>query len=163
MAEANRLAAFEIKESVLLANFKPKSSDEYLARLQGVVLKKQRLHETLLASYGTALANDGWAASTVVHPRDLELRRKSDVWLAEVKVVYNGNGTEAARAALAQLLEYRYFFYAPPLTPGMVAVFSEAVGLTHTRLLESLGVASVWRASNCWHGSHTALTAGLVP
>ena len=163
IAESNGLPLVVSDESNLLSNFKPKDASAYLVRLRGRVLRKERLHESLLASYGRAMYACGWRPVTTVHPRDLELRRQGEVWVAEVKLVYDGNATEAARAALAQLLEYRHFFYGPKGVTGMVAVFSEAIGGAHVELLESLGIASVWAVADGWAGGAIARRSGLIP
>jgi len=162
-AEARSLPLVVTSESDLLAHFKPKNGDEYVAHLSGRVLRKERLHESLLGRYGRAMAARGWQPVTTVHPRDLELRRAGERWVVEVKVVYNGNGTEATRAALAQLLEYRHFFYPGSGRPGMLAVFSEAIGAAHVALLDTLDISAAWASGSEWGGSHRAVAAELVP
>lgn len=163
LAEAHSLPELPVDEADLLRSFKPKDGGEYLAHLKGRVLKKQRLHEPLLDAYGMDMHRDGWQPITTVHPRDLELRRDHMVWVVELKVVYNGNGTEAARAALAQLLEYQHFYYPAHSKPGMIAVFSEPIGPAHVLFLDSLEVASVWRSGKGWNGSSFAISHSLVP
>jgi hypothetical protein len=153
-----------IDEADLLRDFKPKDGSEYRARFEGRVLNKHRLHESLLRDYGMDVSRDGWhPVTTTVHPRDLELRRNGEVWVVELKVVYDGNGTEATRDALAQLLEYRHFYYDSDALPGMSAVFSEPIGPAHVDLLESLGIVSVWRSGAGWSGSPMAVASCLVP
>ncbi|MFJ8590699.1 hypothetical protein [Streptomyces sp. NPDC093598] len=150
-------------QAKLLNDFRPKDSGEYIARLAGRELIKKREHEDLLRSYGQEMARMRWRPSTRVHPRDLELVRDAHTWLVEVKVVYKGNGTEAARAALAQLLEYRHFFYPAGNKPGMLALFSEEIGRAHVSLLGELGIRVVWRTQTGWDGDKGAQSAELVP
>ncbi|MET8559958.1 hypothetical protein ABZV75_04850 [Streptomyces flaveolus] len=152
-----------VEEAELLSDFFPKDSRDYIARLAGRELVKRREHEDLLRSYGQVMAKLGWRPSTTVHPRDLELTRGVETWLVEVKVVYEGNGTAAARAALAQLLEYRHFFYQDGSKPGMLALFSEEIGSAHVGLLRELGVRVAWRTQTGWNGDEDARSAGLVP
>jgi hypothetical protein len=64
---------------------------------------------------------------------------------------------------LAQLIAYRYFFYQSPRLPGLLAVFSENPGSDSRGLLQSIGIASVWREGSGWNGCSEALAAGLVP
>ncbi len=152
-----------VDERDLLSDFFPKDASEYVARVAGRELTKKREHEDLLRSYGQEMASMRWRPSTKVHPRDLELVRDTRTWLVEVKVVYKGNGTEAARAALAQLLEYRHFFYSEEVKPGMVALFSEEIGGAHISLLGELGIRVVWRTRTGWGGEAGAYSGGLVP
>jgi hypothetical protein len=76
-------------------------------------------------------------------------------WLVEAKVLYRGNATEAVRAALGQLFTYRFFLYADD-QPRLVALFAEPIGEAYVTLLDSLGVASVWKAAGRWLGSPRA-------
>lgn len=146
-----------------LGQFSPKSSAPYRAQIRARELVKSRDHESLLEAYGTAMMREGWTAITTVHPRDMELTRTGRVWLAEVKMVYSGDVSGAARAALGQLIEYRHFFYDPSNPPGLLALFSEPLGDAYVGMLGSLGVASVWRSGIGWGGSRRARAAELIP
>jgi hypothetical protein len=42
----------------------------------------------------------------------------------------------------------------------MVGVFSESLGSAYEGLLESMGVAAVWRSPAAWHGTDRAMRAG---
>jgi hypothetical protein len=153
-----------VDEIDLLAYFKPSDGGNYRSRFKEIEIIKKRHHDPLLRKYGEALSAMGWQPlTTTVYPRDLELRRQGQVWLVEVKVLYRGNATEAVRAALAQLLEYRHYYYDRKRWPMLMALFSESIGDEHVRFLESLGIASTWRNGIAWLGSDTASTAGLVP
>jgi hypothetical protein len=152
-------------ESNFFADFKPKDASEYVAHTQGQVLHKRRDHELTLELFGRAIARAGWRPATNVHPRDLELTRRDIVCLVEVKQMYRGNATKAVREAIAQLLEYRYYWYrSATVMPLMLAVFSESIGAEHSRYLDSLEIASVWRSSgSSWDGNVSAGEFGLVP
>ncbi|MEW2081276.1 hypothetical protein [Streptomyces sp. NPDC005283] len=152
-----------VHEEDLLRDFLPRDAGDYVARLTSRMLVKKREHENLLRSYGQDIAGLGWRPSTKVHPRDLELVRGMQTWLVEVKVVYGGNGTDAARAALAQLLEYRHFLYSGEAKPGMLALFSEKIGQAHISLLGDLGICVAWRTRTGWDGDEGARSAELVP
>lgn len=163
LAEAHLCSTITSNSEDLLDNFKPKSGGEYRARTRSRVQVKKLLHEPLLTAYGQAISVAGWKPITTVHPRDLELRRRDSIWVAELKVVYNGNGTQAARAALAQLLEYKHFFYDKASSVGMLAVFSESIGDALIQFLDTLHIASVWRSGSIWDGSPYAQQSDLIP
>jgi hypothetical protein len=91
------------------------------------------------------------------------LRKQNTLWLVEAKIVYHHNATQAVRAALAQLLEYRHYWYPGEKPTGLLALFSESVGPSHIDFLEDLGIASVWREGGRWTGSVSANAAELVP
>lgn len=83
--------------------------------------------------------------------------------MIEVKVVHRGDGQQASREAVAQLLEYRQFCYqgVDRSNVAMLAVFSEAIGPAFVAHLESLGIACVWAYETSWSGSPTAKAAGI--
>lgn len=162
-AEASALPGFGVGALKPDGQFNPKNSDPYTANVAAAVQVKLRDHEALLADYGTAVAKVGWRPVTTVHPRDLELSRVGETVLVEVKMVYGGRITAAVREALAQLIAYRYFFYQSPGLPGLLAVFSEDPGSDNRGLLQSIGIASVWREGSGWNGCSEASIAGLVP
>jgi hypothetical protein len=140
-----------------LVNFRPKDSSDYIAHVEGRELIKRRSHEALIADFGAWCASLGFEVDTTVHPRDLVLRRPGEEWLVEAKVLYMGNATGAVRAALAQVLIYRFFLYQRH-RPRLLALFSEPVGDAYVAFLDSHDVASVWRADDDrWWASSTAV------
>jgi len=146
-----------------LRNFAPKDSSDYIARLAGRVLVKSRAHEELIRDYGLWAGSQGFRPLTL-HPRDLVLEHPEGEWLVEAKMLYDGNASEAARAAIGQLFDYRYFFYVVPglPLPSLLALFSESIGGAYVEFLESLSIASVWRSAGSWAGSSSAVAAGLT-
>jgi hypothetical protein len=146
-----------------LRNFAPKDSSDYIAHLAGRVLVKSRAHEELIRDYGLRAGSRGFRPLTL-HPRDLVLEHPEGEWLVEAKMLYDGNASEAVRAAVGQLFDYRHFFYVvsglPP--PSLLALFSESIGDAYVELLESLSIASVWRSMGSWAGSSSAIAAGLT-
>lgn len=158
---ASRPGSAGVKEP--LAQFKPKSDEAYAAAIKAQVQMRSRLHEGLVADYGRAARRCGFTPATNVHPRDLTLTRSGRHWLVEVKIIYAGNATDAVRAVVGQLLQYRHFLYKPDETVELVAVFNEAVGDAYTDFLETLGIRSVWRHNDAWEGSVTARGEGLFP
>jgi hypothetical protein len=146
-----------------LRDFSPKDSSDYLAHLAGRTLVKSRAHESLVREYGDWAINQGFRPLTL-HPRDLVLEHPNGEWLVEAKVLYNGNATEAVRAAVGQLLTYRHFFYMLPelRLPSLLALFSHPVGTAYVGFLESLSIASVWRSEDSWDGSPIAASSGLT-
>jgi hypothetical protein len=160
-AQVYRPETQSVAVDTLLENFKPKDASDYLARVRDRILVKQREHENLLSRFGYAISRAGWRPRTSVHPRDLELQRASTKCLVEIKMVYSGDATRAVREALAQLLEYRYFFYDE--SPHLLAVFSEQVGDAYLGLLREHDVATVWRSGSGWTGTPEAYRHSLVP
>jgi MrcB-like, N-terminal domain len=144
-----------------LKDFKPKSSESYVAHLAGKTLTKSRRHEQLIAEYGAWAAARGFRPSTKEHPKDLVLRRDDLEWLVEAKVLYQGNATDAARAALGQLYAYRHFLYEDG-EPQLVALFSEPIGYGYVVFLEACGIASVWKDAKGWRGSPAASAHGIA-
>ena len=145
-----------------LKNFRPKDDSDYLSHIVGKQLTKSRRHETVVRQFGEFVADRGFSPSTAEHPRDLVLRKDGDEWLVEVKVLYQGNATEAVREALGQLFAYRHFHYPPDQPPQLVGVFSEPIGEAYVEFLESCGIASIWKGDDGWEGSPSAVGAGLV-
>jgi hypothetical protein len=149
-------------EAELLAHFRPKDDSDYIARLEGRELVKQRSHERLIADYGRFVAQHGWRPRTDMHPRDLVLQRARTEILVEAKVIYNGNATDGVRAALAQLLMYRHFLHDRPRLPGLVALFSEPVGPAYVAFLIEHGVSAVWKEAGSWMGDTSTRSQGLA-
>jgi hypothetical protein len=89
------------------------------------------------------------------------LRRNGLEWLVEAKVLYQGNSTDAVRAALGQLYAYRHFLY-QQMEPRLVALFSEPIGDGYVAFLEACGIASVWKGAHGWAGSTTATAYGVA-
>jgi hypothetical protein len=145
-----------------LADFRPRDDTDYIARLQGRELVKSRRHETLVREYGGWIQSQGFRASTVEHPKDLVLRRDAEEWLVEAKVLYRGNATDAVRAALGQLFQYRHFLYTNEASPQLVALFAEPVGNAYVKFLEDIGIAAVWKENGAWVGSSSARAAGIA-
>jgi hypothetical protein len=143
--------------------FRPKSSSPYTANIAAAVQVKMREHEGLLADYGKAIGAAGWEANTEVHPRDMELSRGTETWLVEVKMIYGARVTAAVREALAQLLSYRYVHYRNAPQPDLLAVFSKEPDAENIGLLQSIGIASIWRDGSKWGGCANVAAAGLVP
>lgn len=147
----------EITPGDPLANFKPKDSSDYISHVEGRVLVKGRSHEALIADFGAWCAGLDFEIDTEVHPRDLVLRRSGEEWLVEAKVLYMGNATNAVRAALAQVLMYRFFLYQRS-RPKLLVLFSEPVGDAYVAFLGLHDVASVWRTDDGhWRTSPTAM------
>jgi hypothetical protein len=144
------------------SEFKPKNDTEYLQIITARVIEKSRKHETLVRQYGEYLLAKGYEVNTNCHPRDLTADAPDGRhWLVEAKMVRHGNGHAAAREAVGQLLFYGYIHYTPGENIGRLALFSESVGDLFVGLLETLGMAAVWKVPNGWAGSSTARRAGL--
>jgi len=143
-----------------LANFKPKNESEYLSQLSGKVLVKTRRHEKLVREYGEWAHANGFSPATE-HPRDLILRKGSEEWLVEAKVVRRGNATEAVRGALGQLYSYRFNFYKNIKLTGMVALFSESIGNLYVDFLTQCDILPVWWDGGQWRGSDKAASVGV--
>ncbi|MDQ0822350.1 hypothetical protein QFZ69_003229 [Arthrobacter sp. V1I7] len=128
-------------------HFKPKDRQEYIVQVAARTSRRRGdRHELLLTEYASHVTPRGHRPSnTSVHPRDLTLRVGKDDWLVEAKVVYEGNATQAVRAAIGQLSEYSHFLYEKQNRPRLMALFNEPVGDGFVGLLEELGIAAVWK------------------
>ncbi|MCX8495926.1 MAG: DUF3578 domain-containing protein [Akkermansiaceae bacterium] len=144
------------------AEFKPKSSEDYVQNLKEQQLVKSRSHEKVVEQYGEFLMSKGLKPNTKVHPRDLTATHDEQEWLIEVKVVRKGNAGQATREAIAQLLMYRDFIYGPDTDVRVLAVFSEAIGELYASFLEKYGIGSVWKTPAGWAASPSAVAADMV-
>lgn len=145
--------------------FKPTDGSDYLVKVQEREERRSRKHVPLLDAFAQHLLELGYTPSNQgIHPRDLTATKGGQHWLIEVKVVRHGNGQQAAREAVAQLLEYRRFCYPPTeqSTVRMLAVFSESIGSAFIDHLDLLGIASAWAHGRRWMGSQSAAAAGLL-
>ena len=143
-----------------LVGFKPKSSEEYRAKLVGRILVKSRNHELLVKNFGEACLEKGFNVVTP-HPVDLVLRIMSKMILVEAKVVYKGNATSAVRGAIGQLFDYRYHLYPSPESPHLLALFSESIGEDFVEFLASLSIGTIWWTHSGWQSSVLAQDWGL--
>jgi hypothetical protein len=161
--KSNIAPANERTDEQILIDFTPKSDAEYIAHVEGRVFVKSRRHERLIAEYGDWVQSRGFIATTATHPRDLVLIKNGHRWLVEAKVIRRGSASSAVRAAIAQLLEYRYFLHGSDPALSLVALFSEEIGPAYLGLLDSMNIRAVWRAyDRRWTGSETALSDSLA-
>jgi hypothetical protein len=144
-----------------LRHFKPKDDGDYFTYLTTRMLRKTRRHETLVRRYGEWCSTQGYVPATP-HPRDLVLTRAPEEWLVEAKVLYQGNATEAVRAAVGQLLSYRHFLYTGGSSPHLLAAFSEPVGDAYVEFLSSCGIEAVWWQAGLWVGTPAAVSENLA-
>ena len=147
-----------------LGGFKPTDGSDYQVKIAERDERRSRKHVPLLAAFAGHLQACGYTMTNQgIHPRDLVAARDGKHWLIEVKVVHRGDGQQASREAVAQLLEYRRFCYpdSDRSNVAMLAVFSEAIGPAFVDHLESLGIASVWAHQAGWSGSPAAKAAGM--
>jgi hypothetical protein len=151
-----------------LPRFVPKSSDNYVAEIASRSQVKTRLHEKVVNDLAGVATSLGWRASSE-HPLDLVLRRSNDgtesTLIVEVKQVRGGNVVEAVRAAIGQLLMYRFQLFEASTRPaiGLVAAFSEDIGGDLRQLLSAeLGIAVLWLDGRQWCGCDQAHKRALV-
>lgn len=152
----------EVQAPEPTVEFKPKNDADYVQHFERRIIRKSRRHERVLKDYGTFLQGRGFTPNTNVHPRDLTATKAGQHWLIEVKMVYRGDGVQATRDALSQLLMYRDFLYQPTDQVHMLAVFSEDVGALNVEFLEKHQIASTWKEQGSWVGSPAACAAGLA-
>jgi len=144
--------------------FKPKNREDYFVEMDS---RRQRRrgdrHELLLSQYAQIAAELGHRPRNIrVHPRDMTMSVNGHEWLVEAKVVYNGNASQASRAAIGQLMEYSHIYYEVGERPHRMALFSEPIGDLFVGLLEELGIAAVWKGETGWDASHLARQHGLI-
>ncbi|MFE2162442.1 MrcB family domain-containing protein [Streptomyces lydicus] len=147
-----------------LEGFRPKTSDDYYVQIAAREQRKKRVHEGLLKRFGPYILNRGFTPITErVHPRDLVLQAENQEWLVEAKAVKKGNATQAVREAVGQLLEYRYFWYVQKGAPQpfLLGLFSEDIGV-YAGYLENHGIGAIWRTSDGWAGSPSAIAWGMT-
>lgn len=135
------------------AGFRPKSADDYRARIEGRELVKTRRHERLVNDFAQHCRQLGHTATTP-HPCDLVIATHTDKFLVEAKTVYNHNATDAVRATVGQLLSYSYFLH-PNEGLKLVALFNEPIGDAYVEFLTTVGIASIWWDAG-WKGTDTA-------
>jgi hypothetical protein len=141
--------------------FAPKNQSDYLAHVQEHTQVKSRKHETLIEMFGKFMVPRGFHLESDVHPRDMTIDTPAGQhWLAEVKIVYKGKAAGAVREALAQLMEYEYFFYEGSVSK--LALFNQDVGPMFVEYLEAKGIAVMWMSHNEWKASPLAIKAGFL-
>jgi len=133
-------------EDAGLSGFNPKDDTDYVAIISAKKLIKSRKHETLVKKFGEHAKSCGFTASTP-HPIDLVLEKNGITWIVEAKIVYNLNLVEAARGAMAQLIEYQHF-----LRPAArkVALLDMPIGGAYINLLRTLGIDFVTLVDDKW-------------
>jgi len=89
------------------AEFRPKDEADYTAVISAAVQRRTRTHERLVRLAGEWLKGRG-ALVTNTHPKDLEILSPVRV-IVEVRAVGRRDPLFAAREAVGQLYEYRYF------------------------------------------------------
>lgn len=150
-----------------LLRFVPKRSDNYVVEIEAHSQVKTRLHEKVLNDLERLQTGRGWRV-TSEHPIDLVLRptvpSSGATLIVEVKKVRGGNAVEAVRAAIGQLLTYRFQLFDAPTRPliGLVAAFSEDIGADLRELLSAeLDIAVLWLDGRSWRGCELAKQQGL--
>ena len=141
-------------------HFKPKDDAEYVSRMEKTVLVKSRSHETLVNGFAAWATKKGFAVSNPGF-QDLLVRTPTRTWIVEAKVLYHGDARSAARDALSQLLDYRYFLHDNDSAVGMVALFSEEVGEGYRGLLCASGVESVCKMPGKYRSTFPATSSIL--
>ncbi|MFD7103905.1 MrcB family domain-containing protein [Streptomyces celluloflavus] len=147
-----------------LEGFRPKTGDDYYVQIAAREEQRKQVHEGLVQRFGPYILERGFIPITLgVHPRDLVLQAGDVEWLVEAKAVKKGNSTQAVREAVAQLLEYRYFWYTQrhEPKPHLLGLFSEDIGCYAT-YLEDHGIGSIWSTHEGWAGSASAVGWGMV-
>lgn len=162
--DGGRVGASDLHDRAVVWEFRPSNREDYVVQMVArSALRQGSRHELLLTQYAAYASQRGMRASnTGVHPRDLVLQAVDNEWLIEAKVVYNGDARQAVRAAISQLLEYSHFFYDSNSAPSRMALFTESVGDAYVGLLDSLGIAAVWKGEGAWEGSALAIEAQLI-
>ncbi|MFG2883859.1 MrcB family domain-containing protein [Streptomyces sp. NPDC048297] len=152
-----------------LDGFHPNDSSDYYVHIKGGWRRRERPHEELIGDFGHHAVTRGYTPITQgMYPRDLVLRRRiadePRTWLVEGKAVMKGNATKAVREAVAQLLEYSYYWHEKrgEPKPHLIALFTEGVG-QYAEYLEDQGIASIWRTpEGTWAGSPMAAAWNLI-
>ncbi|WP_037065790.1 MrcB family domain-containing protein [Pseudonocardia acaciae] len=151
-----------------MRRFVPKSSDDYTVELAPRTLVKTRLHEAVVNDLERHAHALSWAV-TSEHPIDLVLRKPTGTGeaqcIVEVKTVKGGRAVDAVRAAIGQLLTYRFQLFEAEIraTILLVAAFSEDIGPSLRQLLsDELDIAVLWLDDRQWRGCELAERRKLV-
>jgi hypothetical protein len=142
-------------EQIGLGGFNPKNDSDYVADIKGRQIIKSRRHEKLVKLFGDRSSAIGFVPTTP-HPIDVLLSRGDKEWIAELKIVYDRNFSEAVRGAIGQLMEYRHFIKP---SASQIAVFDQPINEAFTGLLNSLGISVIYLEGGCWkvHSTDAAL------
>ena len=151
-----------------MPRFVPKSSDDYTVDLAARTMVKTRLHESVVNDLERYARGLGWAV-TSEHPIDLVFRKSAsgseDQCIVEVKTVQAGRAIDAVRAAIGQLLTYRFQLFDADARPtiALAAAFSEDIGPELRQLLsDELGIAVLWLDGHEWRGCGLAERSAFV-
>jgi len=136
-----------------LARFQPKSEADYTAVITGTVQRRTRTHEKLVRIAGEWLQARGLQIASP-HPKDLEIISPMSV-IIEAKVVRRGDPLRAAREAVGQLHEYRYFI--GPRSAALAMLLDAEPSAALIRYMEEhLQVAVFWFVDNYLQGGPMA-------
>ncbi len=134
---------------VLDGEFRPKDSSAYVAFIQENWQARTRQHEYLVRSAGEYF-RDRWDAHvTTPHPIDLLMRSPLSV-IFEAKTTTHGGSGLAIRAAVGQLLEYRYFL--GPSEAQLSVLLDGRPDATFLAFAEDLGLLIVWPSASGFVG-----------
>lgn len=124
-----------------LSGFRLKSDADYTAFISASVQHRTRTHEKLLRLAGEWLERHGFTV-TNRHPKDLEIISPVSV-IVEAKVTRQRDPIFAAREAVGQLHEYRYFM-GPRDAALAILIDSEPPSSLLTYMEGHLHVAVLW-------------------
>lgn len=133
-----------------LRGFHPKSEADYTAVISATVQHRTRTHEKLLRVAGEWLKAHGVVIANP-HPKDLEIISPVPV-IVEAKVVRQRDPLFAAREAVGQLHEYRYFI-GPRNAALALLLDAEPPAALISYMEDHLHVAVLWLV-------HAALSGG---
>ncbi len=121
--------------------------------------KAVRGHHDLLVALADWLQAESWQCIE-------EIPLAVDLWaiapagervIFEAKTVHSGSEGPRVRSAIAQLLEYRFFFGNPE--DRLCLVCDRPLSGKRVKLLDGLGISVLWRSGETFHrGSATSLT-----
>ena len=124
-----------------LTRFQPKSEADYTAVIAATVQHRTRTHEKLVRVAGEWLQARGFQIASP-HPKDLEIVSPISV-IIEAKIVRRDDPRLAAREAIGQLHEYRYFI--GPRTAALAILLDAEPSAALIRYMEEhLQVAVLW-------------------
>ena len=140
--------------------FQPKSEADYTAVVAASVQHRTRTHEKLLRLAAQWLRVHG-ATVTNSHPKDLEIVSPVSV-IVEAKIVRQRDPLFAAREAVGQLHEYRYFIGPRNARLALLLDVEPPTALI-TYMEEHLQVAALWLADSVLLGGPLAQRLILEP
>ncbi len=115
-----------------------------------------------LTAYGAIHILVGWLALLMAWGAAGESSDLSGALGTVAKQPLGKVGLWLVTTGLLALALWHHFLYSDTTPPALLALFTEAIGNGYVRLLEDLGIESVWYDDGDWFGSKGAIRLALA-